>query len=393
MPPGAHRQPGWLRRYAADTWTPPFAQPLPSDAEHYAAMAPIGRIAWRRFRRMAWLAVRGQRALERERIELADRRILWIHQGMPQVGDSLMDLACRNLLRGREITLLTDPHLCPLYAHDDIISRVTADAAGAARGEYDLAIVLGVSSHNLRAKLAHFRSLPFVSLHGYYTGPEFNRTLFGYYRLDQLLGGHAGQVEIESIARPHMVAGAEAVAAVDALALPARFIAIALGGVRGWRTYARWPEVVAALRAAGVAEPIVLLGAANGSEARDGVMAAACGGRLVDRVDRHTLPEVHEILRRGALAVAADGGLLHVAHAAGTPTVSLFAERIDPSYRLTAADRSVALYHPREVSEIAPEEIAVAVQAAMNAAATASGACSPIAPAGKPRNGEPAASR
>lgn len=393
MSPGAHGQPGWLQRYAAKTWVPPFPQPLPSDAERYAATAPIGRIAWRRFRRAAWLAVQGQRPLERARIEPTHRRILWIHQGMPQVGDSLMDMACRSLLRDREITLLTDPHLCSLYAHDNVISRVTADAAEAARGAYDLAIVLGASSHNLRGKLAHFRSLPFVSLHGYYNGPEFNRTLFGFYRLDQLLGGHASEAEIAAVARPHMVAGADAVAAVDALALPQRFIALALGGVRDWRTYARWPEVVAALRRAGTNEPIVLLGAANGRDAGAAVVAASSSAQVIDRVDRHTLPEVHEILRRSALALAADGGLLHVAHAAQTPTVSLFAERIDPAYRLTAASRSTALYHPREVSAIAPEEIAAAVQASMNAAATVSGACSSIAPARNPRSGDAAASR
>ena len=137
----------------------------------------------------------------------------------------------------------------------------------------------------------------------------------------------------------------------------------------------------------------MLLGAANGRDARDAVLAAAKCAPVIDRVDRHTLPEVHEILRRSALAMAADGGLLHVAHAAETPTVSLFAERIDPSYRLTAANRSTALYHPGEVSAIAPAEVAAAVLAAMKAAATVSGACSPIEPARNPRSGEAAASR
>ena len=361
-PPGLR---GWLRRYAAEAWTPPFPQPLPSDAARYAAAAPLGRIAWRRLRRVAWLALRGQAALERHRIEPEHRRILWIHEGMPQVGDSLMDLACRSLLRGREITLLTDRHLCTLYESDDVISRVTADAAEAEHGVYDLAIVLGASSHNLRAKLAHFRSLPFVSLQRDYTGPEFNRTLFGFYRLDQLLGGRADEAQVQAIARPYMVATPEAVAVIDALALPERFVAISLGGVRGWRTYARWPEVVAALRSAGVEEPLLLLGSGNACDQRDAVVAGANGSELIDRVDRHTLPEVHEILRRSVLAVVADGGLLHVAHAAATPTVSLFAERIDPSYRLTAANRSFALYHPREVSAIAPEEIASAVAQAL----------------------------
>jgi hypothetical protein len=41
--------------------------------------------------------------------------------------------------------------------------------------------------------------------------------------------------------------------------------------------------------------------------------------------------------------------------------VSLFAERIDPGYRLTPANDSIALYAPGEVSEIEPERVANAI--------------------------------
>jgi heptosyltransferase-2 len=354
----------WLHRKAAETWTPPFPQAVPSDAARYAAATPLRRILWRRLRRTLWLAATGQRRLERDRVGPADRRILWIHAGMPQVGDSLMDLACRGLLRDREVDLLIDPHLVPLYAHDDVFRHVHGDPADAAKNAYDLAIVLGVSSHNLGAKLRHFRALPWVSLHGFYTGPEFHRTLFAGYRLVQLLGGPAGETEAVAAACPHVVAGAAAVAAVDALALPDRFVALAVGGVRGWRTYARWAEVVAAMRAAGVGEPLVLVGAANGAAERDRILESA-GAGVIDRVDRHSLPEVYEILRRATLAVCADGGLLHLANAARTPTVALFAERIDPGYRLTPANRSVAFHHPVEVSRIEPAAIAEAVARAL----------------------------
>jgi heptosyltransferase-2 len=354
----------WLRRRAAETWTPPFPQPLPSNAARYAAAAPLRRILWRRFRRALWLRATGQRRLERSRIGEGDRRILWIHAGMPQVGDSLMDLACRGLLRGRAVDLLIDPHLVPLYAHDDVFAHAWGDPAEAAKNAYDLVIVLGASSHNLGAKLRHFRDCPWVSLHGFYTGPEFHRTLFAWYRLDQLLGGSASESEVLPVACPHLVVAAEAVRAVDALALPARFVAVAVGGVRDWRSYAHWAEVVTALRAAGVDEPVILLGAANGRAERDRILATAAAG-VIDRVERHALPEVYEILRRATLAVCADGGLLHVANAARTPTVSLFAERIDPAYRLTPANRSIAFYDAIEVSRIAPQAIAAAVAGAL----------------------------
>ncbi len=362
---------GWLdirlRRFAAPTHTPPFAQPIASNVAHYLAVTPLRTMAWRRIRRWLWLAVNRQLGLERTGIAAEHKRILWIHSGMPQVGDSLMDLACRELLRGRglRIDLLIDAHLAPLYADDEVFAHAGSDAQEAARTDYDLVIVLGASSHNLRPKLSHFRRVPYVNLHRWYTGPEFQRTLFGYFRLDQLLGGHTDPAWILARARPHMTVANSTRATVAAIGLPPRFVVLAVGGVRGFRTYGHWPAVVDALREAGVDTPIVLVGADNGRAARDAIVAGRDDMNLIDRLGRHALPEVFEILRCSAVAVCADGGLLHVAHAAGTPTVSLFAERIQPEYRLTPANRSLAFYSAVEVSEIAPAVIAGAIARAL----------------------------
>src|SRR6476661_659957 len=101
--------------FAEATYTPPFEQPLPSNREAYRRHASPFKLGWRRLRRSAYLALHGQLALQRERIEPAQHRILFIHSGMPQVGDALMDLACRDLFRlssGRhEVDLLINPHL------------------------------------------------------------------------------------------------------------------------------------------------------------------------------------------------------------------------------------------------------------------------------------------
>ena len=359
----------WWQGLVAEAYTPPFDAPLPSDVATFVAREPVRKIAWRRLRRALWLALNGQRGLERDRIEPRHRRILWIHRGMPQVGDSLMDLACRVLLQGRvdRLDLLTDPHLAVLYAGDDVFAHAYASAEEAAANDYDLVIILSAGAQSLREKLRHFRALPYVNLLGYYTGPEFNRTLYGYHRLDQLLGTRRTPAEIERIARPHMTVPQAVRDAVDALALPPRFVAVALGGVRDWRTYGRWDEVLAALDARGLAVPVVLVGSGNALAARDAILARATGAwMLVDRVDRHALPEVCEILRRSAVVACADGGLMHVAHAAGAPTVALFAERIDPSYRLTGANRSIAFYAPRQLSDIAPACIAEAIAEAFD---------------------------
>lgn len=355
----------FLRALAAQTYVPPFRQPLPSNVEVFLPGASVAKMALHRLKRGAWLSLNRQAGLERDRIGPADRRILWIYLGMPQVGDSMMDLACRVLFRDRpvQVDLLTVPHLARMYAADDVFRHIYSDPAEAARNEYDLAIVLSASSQTLRVKLRSFRRLPFVNLYRFHRGTELHRTLFGFFRLDQLLGNGWPTDRIEAIARPHLVAAVAAKEAVDALALPRRFVALAVGGVHDWRTYRRWPEVLPLLAEAEPDMPVVLLGSANGDAVRDQLMALPRRPCLVDRVDRHSLQEVFEVFRRCALAVCADGGLLHLANAADVPTVSLFAERIDPTYRLTPANRSTAFYAPAEVSDIEPKAVADAIVA------------------------------
>ena len=361
----------WRDRLLRETYTPPFPQHLPSNVATFTAVEPVRKILWRRLRRSLWLAANGQARLERQRIAPTDRRILWIHRGHPQVGDSLMDMACRTLLRGRpgRIDLLTDAHLVALYAADDVLARVYGDADEAAADAYDLVIVLSASAQSLRDKLRCFRRLPYVNLHGYYTGPEFHRMLFGFYRLAQLLGLHLSEAEVDRMACQHLIVGEAARLAVDSIGLPTHFIAIGVGGVHAWRTYRHWPAVLESLARCGVDLPVVLLGSTNGRTMRDAIVAAAdpvAAGAPIDRVDRHALPEAAEILRRSQLAICCDGGLLHVAHAVRAPTVSLFAERVEPAYRLTAANRSIALYAPTEVSDIAPQVVAQTIARALS---------------------------
>lgn len=355
----------WLRGLAAQTHQPPFSHPLPSNVDAWLPTASVPKMALHRLKRGAWLSLNGQTALERTRIAPADRRILWIYLGMPQVGDSMMDLACRVLFCERpvEIDLLTVPHLAEMYSADDVFRHVYSDPAEAARHDYDLAIVLSASSQTLRVKLRLFRRLPFVNLYRFHRGTELHRTLFGFFRLDQLLGNDWPIERIEAVARPHLVASAAARAAVEALALPQRFVALAVGGVHDWRTYRRWHEVLPLLAEAEPNLPVVLLGSSNGAAMRDQLKALPRRPCLVDRVDRHSLQEVLEIFRRCSVAVCADGGLLHLANAADVPTVSLFAERIDPTFRLTPANRSMAFYAPTEVSDIEPKAVADAILA------------------------------
>lgn len=358
-----------IRRYGEATWQPPFDWPLPSSAVQYAASHSPWQAARRRAMRELNLALHGQSGLERERIDPAvHRRILWIHQGTPQVGDSLMDLAARVLLhrRGVRLDLLTEAHLLPLYRSDAVFANVASSARELPAGGYDLVMLHSMSSRSVRDKLQHFRRVPFVHVQGCYTGPEFNRTLFGFYRLAQLMG--LPGAALETMARPTMQPSHAEHAAIAALAIPPSAIAVALGGVRDWRTYTRWTDVLRGLAATGRVPHVVLVGADNGLAMRDAIVAAEIGLPLIDRVGRHSLGEVQELIGRCALALCADGGLLHVAHTTDTPVVALFAGEILPALRVTSANRTTCLHGPVQVDDIDPDAVLVAALACLNAA-------------------------
>lgn len=348
-----------LARFASPGWTPPFPEALPSDLDDYLARHTPLTLAWRRARRL--LALWAGRQLSRQAtvIPAGTRRVLWLYKGTPQVGDSLMDLASRVLLKeaGIAVDLYTDPHLAEMYADDGVFGQVFSEAAELVPARYELVIVHSYSSHCLREKLRLCAGLPFVPFYGYYTGPEFNRTLFSFFRMNQLLQAGLPEDRLRERASPVLYVHPPIARQVDELALPARFVALCIGGVRAWRTYAHWPQVVAILRQQGFTLPLVLLGSANGLDMRDRLLGTAAQP-LHDLVDRLSLPETAEVIRRAALTVCADGGLMHVANAVGTPQVILLADFVTPALRLTPANRALTLYHRDEVSALAPELVA-----------------------------------
>src|SRR5207237_9547818 len=80
------------------------------------------------------------------------------------------------------------------------------------------------------------------------------------------------------------------------------------------------------------------------------VLAALPPGRLIDLVGRTDLLTAAAVLRRCTLFIGNDPGLMHVAAAAGTPTLGLFGpspvEQYAPSGRLTAVARTDVTYPP-----------------------------------------------
>ena len=379
---------GPLERWVAPLVTQPLSRPVPADDLAYRRRKGDLRLAVRAWRRALQLRTSGEAALRRERFDAAWRRVLWIHEEAPQIGDALMDLAPRTLLaeRGIAVDLLAPPPIAALFASDRWLGRCFAAPEAIDPARYDAVVTSSDSRRALATKHRHASALPWVSITGAYNAPDYQRAMFGAQRLADLLGHRLSVEEMRWHARQKLEVAAprpqEPVNAEGAMrreTRPARLaraerqlgntrIAIACGGVRDARTYRRWPEVIACLAATGL-RAFVTVGSRNGRPAADAIAAAlppACV--LDDRVDDGDLHAARAAIEQADLLVCADGGLLHLGLTTAVPIVALFTATIDPAWRLPPDFDGAALRSTSaRVDDIAPERVAAAVVAALRA--------------------------
>lgn len=359
----AHTGPAWpLGKPLHALLRPPFSQQIPLD------LRPIGNkssmsLFWRWLRPWLTLALLRQSGLQQERIGVQPQRILWIYRGTPQIGDAMMDLSSRVLLRdcNVRVELLTDAHIAKLFAADDVFAMVHEDAGKLKATDYDLVILDSFKARCLEEKQRHFPSLPFVTMRGYFSGPEFNRTLFSFYRMRQLLGGER-DLDPELL-KPHLVSAAQDRVRPRQLPIGKGAVAFALGGAAASRTYEQWDMVIADLLRQGKLQQAVLLGSENASAMAERILAkCAKSSHVVNCVARYSLLETYEIMKRCDLVACCDGGLLHLANSAGLPTVALFDSEVHPDMRMTMANRHVALQSTGIMNDLPVAEVINAVE-------------------------------
>ena len=283
-----------------------------------------------------------------------------------------MDLASRSLFAdaGVEVDLATDPNLTDLFRADPWFANVLPDLKRDRRRELRLRHCPQPQAPFVEDEAAPLCAPPLVlparALHRAGIPPrEFSaRRIAISSRLApaaKALAWHA---------RQKLRCPDEQDAGLRLPSLAPDAIALALGGVDARRSYSHWPEVVPALALAGFGD-LVLLGSENGMSAARRIMQLDDRpARIHDFVGKTRLSACQLLLSRCALAIAADGGLMHLAVAAGTPVVSLFQSDILPQWRLCAVDRGLAIVSPTpDVSDIAPPQIAQAARKALAARA------------------------
>jgi heptosyltransferase-3 len=167
---------------------------------------------------------------------------------------------------------------------------------------------------------------------------------------------------------PVVVPPPEAVAAVDALALPPRPIVIHCASVDPTRDWPadKWRELVARMLAADPTATIVEVGLQPRVIEADGPRQRALCGRL-------SVLETAEAIRRARLYVGIDSGPAHLAHAVGTPAVLLlgrfltFARHMPYSGRYASGEGATVLHADGFAAELTVDEVFAAVRARLAA--------------------------
>jgi hypothetical protein len=360
-----------LREWALMSARQPLSRPVPGEsAVHYLGEVgfrkPGRRFAWRR----GMLRLSGQEGLKLGKLPDGARRVLWIYFGENQVGDALMDLAPRSLLAGQgvEADLFTSPEIAALFEGDPWFRRVGSDAAHFDPAAYDAAIVLSNKARPLGPKRRSFARLPWVSLHEFFTGPNFHRGLFAAQRLADLMGLELTGDELQR----------HGLQKLRPVATPERYddatrtrITLVIGGAHADRTYERWEAVIRELVAAGETR-FTLAGSANGREAAQRLVLALAGfASLNDCTGRTTLAQARALLDASQVVACPDGGLMHLALTTRTAVVPLFSAQIAPEWRLPARTAYTALRSPtRRISDIAPHEVAAMILRSLRAPRT-----------------------
>jgi len=300
-----------------------------------------------------------QRRWYRARIPPEARRILWLHLS-DHIGDSLMRLSSIILLQGRQVDLLASAKAVELFEEGGAFQRIfclNRDDAASAGNSYDLVILDALQTKPLMAKQRLFRMTPFVTQNDYfhYCRDDYNLTLFSWYRMAHLLGREGERLERQ--ARLVMECGRVSPGLFEELGIKDGAVGIALGGREDYRIYHAWDLVVRLLLQEHPGLPLVLLGTENADALAKKIMAEQPLAEIVNCVDRLTLKESAAVLAGCRLLLCADGGLLHVASAVGTPSVGLFAQEF-ADLRYVPADRFRALRSEEDVKAIDPEQVA-----------------------------------
>jgi hypothetical protein len=338
------------------TFVLPFKFEIPNDTQNFLDKNHFFKRYLKFVKRYLFIVLKGQNRLEIDSITPNQKSVLWINISAPSIGDSLMDLSSRVLINDRKIDLYTNISNAKIYEHDLSISNVFTNKALINQYDYDLVILDSYSTRSIRIKNTVAPKLPFVGMFGFFNGPEINRVLFSFNRMNHLLGYTRNEREISKIAKASLSIALDDKKVIERKKIPEQYIAIAVGGEWAFRTFNQWDLVIERILIENKMLNIVLVGSENGNDDAQSLMGKFLDFNIINCVGKFTFNQTTEIINKANILLCCDGGLMHAANSVSTPIVPLFA-RVSEQMRLTDSICSFSLFDELDVNNIHIENI------------------------------------
>ena len=338
------------------TYVLPFKFPIPSYIDDFLKNTSFLNLWLKYLKRFLYISLKGQKSLEVFHISDNHKNILWINFSAPSLGDSLMDLSSRVLLKNRKVDLLTSSKNAYIFESDEFFSSVFIDKNEVIKKTYDLVIIDSYSTRSIKIKSEVAVSLKYVGMYGYFNGPEVNRVLFSFHRMNHLLGYYKTESQINSLAKCHMTVSKDDKRLVSELKLPDKFIAIVLGGEWEYRAYDNWVKVIEHLLLLDDSMKIVTIGSENAIKINEIILEKFPESNLTSFIAKYTFNQTAQIISKSMLLICCDGGLMHAANSLGVRTLPIFA-RLNAEMQLTQSSIAYPLSDEFDVNNIPYEEV------------------------------------
>jgi len=334
-----------------NTYSLPFKFGIPNYTTNFLDSTSLISRFTKYSKREIFLYLKGQKKHEVFNISEHQSSILWINLSASSLGDSLMDLSSRALLKNKRIDLFTDEKNAKLYSDDLFFSSVYTNKDENIKSNYDLVIIDSYSTRSIRVKSKVAPSTPYVGMFGHYNGPEVNRVLFSFHQMNNLLGYPKSEIEINSSAACSMFISNVDKDFIKELSLPSQYITIALGGEWPYRTYDKWINVIEILVKKDKKLNVVLVGSDNATKLASEIMEIFSDCNLFNCVGKYTFSQTSQIILKAQLLMCCDGGLMHAANALNTPVLAMFA-KLRPQMQLTKSNKVFPIFDDSDVRNI-----------------------------------------
>ena len=319
------------------TSTPQLKLPVGAvTAEEYLCEMGFKRLGWRALRRDFIFAISGQKKFEIKTLAPIGKRGLWLYFGEGQIGDALMDLAPRSLLKDHRfrIDLLTDKNISQLFKDDPWFETVTDDISMLSDVNYDFAIVLSNKRRSIKIKRKYFNKLPWVSILESFSGPDFHRAGYATQRLSDLLDVKLNSKDFTRHSNQKLIQKNKFISFENQTQQKKSTIALCIGGVDPLRTFTRWIALISVLINFSEFE-FLLIGSSNGiNEANLIIQNFEKIISIKNFVGKCSILQSHDLFSYADIAICPDGGLMHLCATTTTPMIALFGCSISPEWRL-----------------------------------------------------------